>query len=95
MEILRQGDVLLVKRDKVPEGFKKSKDQILVRGETTGHAHRASRTVQVFRNENGRMFVRGSGPLLHEAHAPMPIDGIYEIQRQREYSPVEERIVQD
>src|SRR3972149_2434960 len=85
VEIFRQGDILLIKREEVPDGFKKSSDKILIRGETTGHAHKASRTVQVFRNPEGRMFISGSGQLLHEEHDPIPIDGIYEIQRQIEY----------
>lgn len=91
----RQGDVLLKKAHHIPPGFKKSDDPVLVQGETTGHAHRVTGQVQVFRGPRGMMYVSGKGMLMHEEHGPIPIDGIYEIQRQREYNPFEQRVVQD
>ena len=43
MKIIRQGDVLLVQVDKIPNGaveFKVKGDVVLAYGEVTGHAHR-------------------------------------------------------
>jgi len=36
----RQGDVLLIKVDKIPKEAKPRKSNIIVEGEATGHAHR-------------------------------------------------------
>ena len=36
----RQGDLLLVKTDKMPNAAKKKKTDIIIEGEATGHAHR-------------------------------------------------------
>ena len=92
--IYRQGDVLFVARNGIPNGFKVSEDAILVRGETTGHAHRAQQ-LQVFRNAQDQMYVQGNGQIVHEEHGPLELEGTFEVIRQREYNPVANRQVMD
>ena len=96
-KLYRQGDVLLKPSEKIPEGAKPSEDRILVRGETTGHAHRAhGQQLQVFRTPDNRMYLEGKGQLIHEEHKTIEIpEGTYEVVRQEEYSPVENRQVAD
>ena len=93
MQIYRQGDVLFVARNGVPKGFNISEDDVLVKGEATGHAHRA-RQIQVFRNGE-QMYVDGKGQITHEEHAPLELEGTFEIVRQREYNPQANRLVTD
>ena len=96
MSIYRQGDVLFVSRNGIPDGFKVSEDAILVRGEATGHAHRAQgKQLQVFRNAQDQMYVQGNGQIVHEEHGPLELEGTFEVIRQREYSPVNNRTVTD
>ena len=96
-KLYRQGDVLFRKVERVSDGAKLSEDKILVRGETTGHAHRASKQLQVFRDQQTQqMFVSGQGQILHEEHGTLDLDqGTYEVLRQREYNPQANRLVQD
>ena len=87
----RQGDVLLRKVESIPEDAKPSDDDIILKGEATGHAHRIV---------NGTIFTRSSWPiqmfveasagatLVHEEHESILIEpGFYEVIRQREYDP--------
>jgi hypothetical protein len=95
--IYRQGDVLLQKVEQLPSGAKLKKDNIILRGEATGHAHRVEngrlyeavleQDKFVFRPET-RMFVIASKEtrIVHEEHGPIELEvGIYIIIRQREY----------
>ena len=93
MRIYRQGDVLL-REVQIPTGAQPITTDILVRGEATGHAHRV-RGMQVLQHEQ-RMFVRGEGQLTHEEHDLVTVPkGDYEVLRQREYNPQQNRLVQD
>lgn len=93
-KICRQGDILLVEVSKVPENVKKT-DNVLARGEITGHSHRmAGDQIQVLQGDD-QLFVSGIGELIHEEHDAIPIDGNYQVIRQREYNPIENRQVQD
>lgn len=72
---IRQGDVLLVKVDKLPKGLKE-KDKILAYGEATGHKHQfISKAVTVHIDANGNQFVNAIAPaqLVHEEHANVDI----------------------
>ena len=102
MSQLRQGDVLLVKVDAVPEGAKKrrvkSKRIVLAEGEATGHSHSLAAGGVALYEHDGRRFVDLShtNTLEHEEHSPVGMDpGTYEVVRQREYSPEEIRNVAD
>lgn len=100
MEILRQGDVLLKRIDTIPNGqiYEEVKDRILARGEVTGHNHRLQ-SGRVLRNQSSQqLYVELEQPseLLHEEHGMIPVPpGFYEVIRQREYSPLDERMVSD
>lgn len=51
-KMYRQGDVLLVKVEELPKKARKSKTDIVLRGEATGHAHRlVDGTIYRFRGE--------------------------------------------
>ena len=92
VKMYRQGDVLLKKIETIPEGAQPTNDDVILRGEATGHAHRLV---------NGTIFTRTSFPtnqmyveakvgaaLVHEEHSTIEIEpGLYEVIRQREYDP--------
>lgn len=105
----RQGDVLFIRRDSIPAGkAKKREDGAVAYGEVTGHSHRLAdlATAEVL-EVGGGIFVRVSeegisidgGPgatFIHEEHGPVSLaPGDYEIRIQREYSPEEIRSVID
>jgi hypothetical protein len=98
MSMVRQGDVLLVPVDTVPEyAAPVSPDggiAVLALGEATGHAHviRNERAVLFSAEDVDEVFLRvhGSAPvtLSHEEHDPLPVaPGAYRVVRQREYQP--------
>lgn len=107
MEVMRQGDVLLVPTSEVPAGREvKTADGrvILAYGEVTGHAHAFAKeiaqlgTVVHTRTKNGREFLQvvEEAPLVHEEHDTVVVaPGCYEVRRQVEYSPEEIRNVAD
>ena len=87
MKTLRQGDILLQTRQEIPKGFKKSKDNILVYGESTGHKH-VLQGGDVYRDINNAMFlnIKDKALLVHEEHKPLSLSaGKYAVIRQREY----------
>ena len=96
----RQGDVLLVKVDALPDGAvpQKIDDRIvLAYGEVTGHAHAVPIDGAVLYKSNGEdlLKVHTATALVHEEHSPIALDpGVYKVVRQREYTPQEIRRVQ-
>jgi hypothetical protein len=91
--IVRQGDLLLRKVEKLPKRARTVKSDVILEGEATGHAHRIT-DGEIFRfwsQESGdQMFVKvdKGTTLIHEEHASIALDpGIYEVVRQREYDP--------
>lgn len=93
----RQGDLLFKRVSKLPTGLSRWKDNIILRGEATGHAHVL---------QNGQIFhrygylqrltpqteiyieVENNGRVVHEEHAMLELPlGIYQVIRQREFSP--------
>lgn len=105
--MFRQGDVLLVQVSKIPESAQVSSDNVLARGEVTGHSHRINGQASVFRVPTRVNFPQGDHPeqiylsvtsaeLVHDEHAPITIpEGLYEVRRQREYEPGMVRYLQD
>lgn len=94
----RQGDVYMIKVDSLPKGMKLKKDNVLVYGETTGHAHRLNTTALSVYESGDDMFVDLDKPteLTHEEHKTIQVDkGLWKVVRQREYSPAENRRVLD
>jgi hypothetical protein len=102
-KIYRQGDVLLVKISKLPEGTAVGdgkSDIILAHGEVTGHAHRIQAPAQKAHlwDASAERFlqVMETVVLTHEEHAAITIDpGIYRVAIQTEYTPTELRNVAD
>lgn len=103
--MFRQGDVLLVaRRSPLPAGAqivpRDSGRVVLAYGEVTGHAHAlldlgvelfedAASAVRVLR-------VDALSSLLHEEHATITLaPGLYDVVRQREYTPEAIRNVAD
>jgi hypothetical protein len=94
--VLRQGDLLFTKIDKIPSGVFASTSNVILRGEATGHAHKI---------ENGRIFNRfdwsfrqirtkneifieakKNARIVHEEHGTLELEaGFYLVIRQREF----------
>jgi hypothetical protein len=106
----RQGDVLVMAVDSIPDGATAVPLDggriVLALGEATGHAHAiavADPVVGVDADARllalgDRRFLEVSRPstIRHEEHAPVPLaPGLYEVVRQREYSPEAIRNVAD
>lgn len=92
-KMFRQGDVLIVKVDKIPRinMLHRKKDGILLEGETTGHAHRIKGGVvfESFFEEYGMYVdVPLRAELVHEEHGDIELSaGRYKVIRQTEYTP--------
>jgi len=91
-KLARQGDILFVRVDSLPEDLKKSKDLIVAHGEVTGHAHRVTKEagVKLLETLGGSKFVEAEAgwEVTHDEHGPIEFEaGNWEARRQREYSP--------
>jgi hypothetical protein len=103
MQIKRQGDILLIKRDALPDGeataIKRDNGRVVVAyGEVTGHAHATTQaSVEQVEIDNIRWLIAPSEFVItHEEHAPIRLDsGVWEICYQAEYTPEEVRRVVD
>jgi hypothetical protein len=102
--MFRQGDVLvaLVERTLPKEAKRVARDDgriVLAYGEVTGHAHAIhSSSATLWENADGARYleVKRTVQLLHEEHAAIRIPaGLYQVVRQREYSPEAIRFVAD
>ena len=88
INMIRQGDVLLIRR---PEPSKKNRldsKGLRVPGERTGHTHMLE--TEVFETERGNMlFIGETGALMtHDEHGTIPVPaGWWEPRIQREFSP--------
>lgn len=102
----RQGDVLLVPVENVPEGLKQvPREQgriVLAHGEATGHAHvleggKVEFLASDLEEMEGRFArVLEQSELVHDEHDTITVPpGDYEVRRQREYEPEESRLVAD
>jgi hypothetical protein len=86
----RQGDILLVQVSKIPPRHYQVTDNVLARGEVTGHAHRIQHGIVVRTNNTGTLFVvaQNDTTLIHDEHGPIVIaPGKYQVIRQREFNP--------
>ena len=96
---LVQGDVILKRIPKMPEGERKEHNLTLALGESTGHHHTITSVktgtlsaIKVFTIGN-QMYVEApvECELTHQEHGPITIDpGIYQIDLTREYSHFDE-----
>lgn len=82
----RQGEVFLLKIDKLPDNLT-LKDNILARGEATGHTHRIVGNAKTFTdNKQQYLQVMAECELQHEEHQTITVpQGIYKVSIQREY----------
>jgi hypothetical protein len=98
--LIRQGDVLLVPCDRIPEGavpirrtqrFGRKQGLIIASGEATGHHHRVRSSSARLFQDAGTFYLRApeAGAVLeHEEHDALELGGgTYRVVRQREYDP--------
>lgn len=103
LDMYRQGDVLLVRTDKLPSSAEKMTTGenriVLAYGEVTGHAHAiALSQANLFIDGDTRYLkVTDSGAdLVHEEHSTIHLEpGVYRVVQQREYIPNSSRTVLD
>jgi hypothetical protein len=94
---IRQGDVLLIAVDAIPENAtamkRDARGVVLLEGEATGHAHRfIERHVKQFSTPTKARFLKlvKTSNLLHEEHTKHAVPpGVYRMPMQAEYSPKE------
>jgi hypothetical protein len=99
---IRQGDVLFVRVDRVPQGAKLEDTKTVAYGEVTGHHHTmveldTKSKAEVYTLED-QMFAKVLGDVVitHQEHDHLPVaEGIYEIRIQQEYTPEDIRRVLD
>jgi len=97
----RHGDLILIPHKKKPAATAQATQNfVLAEGEETGHKHVLTGDLIVWpigRNDPTIVAVREKpATLTHEEHAPLAIPpGVYEVRRQRVYSPKEIRWVMD
>ena len=92
---MRQGDVLLVRRELKPGRYAVEETLVVAHGEATGHTHRLEGNVLIVQDTSVNPPARyievreGGGTLVHEEHGAIALTepGTYEIVRQREYVP--------
>ncbi len=89
----RQGDVLLLAVEGLPEGAapeRRSGRIVLAEGEATGHAHAiAEPDARAFTHDGQRyLLTKSIAQLVHEEHAPIEVPpGTWRVVIQREYAP--------
>ena len=86
----RQGDLLVKKIKEIPEGAVKQNHRILAEGEATGHIHELD-LGEVY-EKNGTLYFRvpegNISTLNHQEHGALTFEpGIYQVKKQREYTP--------
>lgn len=102
--MIRQGDVLLIPRDEIPDGLKLEDGCVLAYGEATGHAHEIADGARIWVdvNDRGRRYLEILNDVVvlrHHEHGHVRLlreyQPVYEIVRQVEYTPHEVRRVSD
>lgn len=95
MKMYRQGDILLIRVEKV--SGTKLDHTIVAEGEATGHHHKLTGDAVLYQEEMQMFAQVGVDVVLtHQEHGAIPIaPGVYEIRRQREYTPKAIRSVVD
>ncbi len=90
--MLRQGDILLVRTDKIQGNLVGTGKRTLAYGEVTGHSHVLDGDVKYYDNGNGLLIaqVHGDAILTHEEHSTINVpEGDYLVIRQREFDVAE------
>ena len=97
MALVRQGDVLFVPINKIPEEAVLEKTRTVAYGEVTGHSHDLVGVAEVY-SLGDQLFalVGGATKVVHQEHDTIAVEkGLYEIRIQREYIPQSSRRVLD
>lgn len=100
MALYRHGDLLVQDAESIPKDAKLTPHLVLAEGELTGHSHRiAERDAAKLYETSQGLYLRviaDRATLVHQEHAAITLTaGIYQVWRQREYSPAEIRTVRD
>ena len=102
----RQGDLLIMEVDEIPQGLEPSKDLLLISGSTASHDHKLTGGV-VYHKEDGLLQgyfkLEKKEKVVHRTkdnkegeHKDIELPkGIYSFYRQREYLPEGYNIIQD
>lgn len=96
----RHGDLVVIPVKDVPKEAKVAEDNILARGESTGHKHQLlGGNAQILRQKS-QQFIEVIAPceLTHEEHGIIPFDvGLKIVLEQHQYNPYSEAMekVQD
>ena len=107
-KIAAQGDLVVIRREKVPDGFEETENKVVAHSET-GHNHVAVGDCIHFANPDDvmRSFLVAKGPVVLEHHRSFDThealellsegegEVVWEIRRQREYVPEGWRRVED
>jgi len=95
----RHGDVIIQEVAQLPGDCEALPHLVLAHGEVTGHSHRLNSSQgKLFRSRIGLFMEIQSDQVAvtHEEHANIILPpGLYQVWRQREYTPQEIRIVRD
>ena len=94
MKLYRQGDVLLKRIDRLPNGCLQHKDNVIAQGEVTGHQHRFDSHQRVVFHQGDDLFVEleQETPLVHDEHKTILVSaGFFAVIREREYLPMLEK----
>jgi hypothetical protein len=92
----RQGDLLFVEVERLPKkkGLTRVHDNVIQRGEASGHAHRLvggelyESWLDSFSEHRMFIVISTVGKVVHEEHGEIVLEkGIWMVVRQREYSP--------
>ena len=94
----RQGDILIIRIDSMPQDAAKQANRILAEGEATGHIHELDKG-EVY-EKDGTLYFKveenSTTTLNHPEHKAVTFDpGTYKVIRQREYEPRGWRYVAD
>lgn len=98
MKVYRQGDVVIIRRSRLPKGTSEQHQGrvVLAYGEVTGHAHVIEAPpdeMTVLTADEERRFLRlvHGATVTHEEHAPIALPpGVYEVRIQREWTDEQE-----
>jgi len=99
--IFRQGDVLIVPCNKIPDGLVKTNKVCAALGEVTGHHHTIFEGATGYASDVDALVdyievTAASADLTHQEHSTIPIPtGTYHVIKQVEYTPAELRNVRD
>jgi len=96
--MVRQGDLLIIAAEQIPQTAVRKNSRVLAEGEATGHKHEL--TGGLVYEYQGELYFRVSEQekvsLVHPEHKPVEFtSGEYKVVKQREYVPNGWRNVQD